>query len=588
MSALLQRLARAGEIGWLACYFGEFIARQGPDPRDHVAALAAALVGEANLAGDVCIDLENYRNRPPFASTGDHAGELPARVDPVAWQAALRAHPAVGAPGDDAPLVLDGSRLYLQRYWVYESRVATRLGALLETPTGISPVARERVDALFADASADEADQRRAVLLAASRRLAIISGGPGTGKTTTVLRLLAALLAAEPGLRIALTAPTGKAAARMLDSIRQRSNQLDLGAAVRAALPERAGTLHRLLGYRHREYRHAANHPLPFDCVIVDEASMIDLELMYRLLEALPADARLILLGDRDQLAAVAAGNVLGDITGHGLDPATVDAPIAGAIALLRHSFRFRADSGIGALAGAINRGDAGALRELLGAGTAGIDWDADAGDELAATAFTAQCDRYQAIFDADDPDAALAAFARSRVLCATNHGPLGVDRLNRQFSAALQRRNRIAADEYFPGLPIMLTRNRHELDLYNGDTGILWPRPRGLRACFPGGDGVREFSLNRLPEFAPAWATTVHKAQGSEFDSVLLVLPNDPAAEILSRELLYTAVTRARREFALQAPPAVVAAAVARLTRRTSGLAGRLGWPARGDAVSA
>ncbi len=586
--SLLLRLARAGDIGWLAYYFAGFIARRGCGSIDDPPALAAALVAEANLAGDVCVDLEDYRDRPPFASSNDFSDELPQRIDPPGWQAALRAHPAVGEPGADAPLVLDGHRLYLQRFWYYESRVAARLGALLDAPAGDDGTLHERVAALFAGSGAEEADQRRAVLLTASRQLAIISGGPGTGKTTTVLRLLATLLAADAGLRVALSAPTGKAAARMLDSIRKRGSQLDLGAAVHDALPEQAGTLHRLLGYRHREFRYTAEHPLPFDCVIVDEASMIDLELMHRLLDALPAGARLILLGDRDQLAAVAAGNVLGDITGHGLDPQTADAPIASAIALLRHSFRFDAASGIGALATAINRGDADGLRALLASDAPGLAWHAAAGEELAATAFADQCDRYQAIFDAAEPDAALAAFARSRVLCATNHGPLGVEALNRQFSATLQRRNRITADEYFRGLPIMLTRNRHDLELYNGDTGILWPRPGGLRACFPGGAGLREFSLNRLPEFTPAWATTVHKAQGSEFDSVLLVLPNDAAAEVLSRELLYTAVTRARREFALQAPATVVEAAVRRLTRRTSGLAERLGWPAPGDAGGA
>ncbi len=585
MSALLQRLARAGDIGWLACSFGEFIASHGGDANDDVAALAAALVGEAHLAGDVCIDLEDYRDRPPFAtSSNELAGDLPQRIDPDAWRTILRAHPAVGEPGAVAPLVLDGSRLYLQRYWHYESRVARRLGELLDAAAATSAALRNRVDALFADAGPAETDQRHAVLLAASRRLAIISGGPGTGKTTTVLRLLATLLDTEPGLRVALAAPTGKAAKRMLDSIRQRSGQLQLDAA----LPQQAGTLHRLLGYRHRAFRYDANRPLPFDCVIVDEASMIDLELMYRLLEALSADTRLILLGDRDQLAAVAAGNVLGDITGHGLDPAHASAPIATAIALLRHSFRFDADSGVGALARAINRGDADGLRQRLETGAAEIVWYPDAGDAIAPDAFATQCDRYQAIFDAGDPESALDAFACSRVLCAINHGPLGVDRINHQFSSALRQRNRIGTDAYFRGLPIMLTRNRHELELYNGDTGILWPRRAGLRACFPGDDGVREFSLNRLPEFTPAWATTVHKAQGSEFDSVLLVLPTDPAAEVLSRELFYTAVTRTRHAFALQAPPAVVAAAVERLTRRTSGLAERLGWPARRGSANA
>jgi exodeoxyribonuclease V alpha subunit len=408
----------------------------------------------------------------------------------------------------------------------------------------------------------------------------VISGGPGSGKTSTVIRILAVMLARNPDSRIALAAPTGKAAARMLDSIRQGIDRLGLQDRLHMARPLEAKTIHRLLGYRQQGFSYHQEHRLAIDCVIVDEASMIDIRLMYQLLAALPEGAQLILLGDRDQLASVAAGNVLGDITGHGRQTGSNPPTVAQATSLLRSTYRFAGDSAIAKLAGQVNRGDHPAVIELLRSGETGLRWFETESEALDREALDWLCDAYQPIFDSDSPADALEIYEKTRLLCATNHGPFGIETLNRELSSALLVRNGLAQAEHYPGLPIMITRNFPELELFNGDTGLLWSSGGELRACFRGIDGgIRDFAINRLPEFKPAWAITVHKSQGSEFDSVLLVLPQDASAEVLSRELLYTAITRARHHFLLHAPGKTLTQAIGRTTRRHSGLAQKLGW---------
>ena len=581
MKALLNQLAQQGEIDWLSYYFAQFISAQAGCDIDDLLGLSAALVSEANLAGDVCIDLDLLQNKPLFHSSRIHIDEIPQPIDSHAWAQHLRDSPVVGDADQKTPLTLHGHRLYLHRYWHYENQVAASIRARLGPSDPVDERALStQMDALFVDAKAEEQQQRHAVEQAVRQRFSVISGGPGTGKTTTVVKILAALLALKPGSRIALSAPTGKAAARMMASLQTRIDQINIDAKLRALVPTEASTLHRLLGYRQRHFQYGLDHRLPYDYVIVDEASMIDLSLMFHLLQALPDQACLILLGDRDQLASVSAGNVLGDITGHGrsLDQATPE--LSSAIALLSHSYRFDAAGGIANLAQQVNLGQSHAAISLLEAGDESIRWHISEQEQLDPDCLDWILNAYEGVFEADSAAAALHHFEKTRVLSAINWGPLGVVELNQLISSKMQERHQFAASDAFHGLPIMVNRNHYELGIFNGDTGILWQTANGLVACFAIAEGkLREIRLNRLNDYSPAWVTTVHKSQGSEFDSVLLVLPGDVEAEVLSRELLYTAITRARLGFILHAGRSVITRTIERLTKRPSGLAARLGW---------
>lgn len=642
MSLSLHTLMEAGRLPPLAHYFAAFVARGCGLALDSSVALSAALVSARNLDGDVCVDLAEHAQRELFPAdvAADAQGPLaPALAD---WLAALAACPWVGDPGAQAPLILDGERLYLGKYWHFEAGVAAALRARSTPAADLDPErlaqGLERLFPAPADAvGAGEPDwQRVAAAVAVTRRFAVISGGPGTGKTTTVVKVLALLLEQAPDLRIALAAPTGKAAARLTESI--AGGKQRIGAAggtaddLVARIPEQAQTIHRLLGYgADGLFRRDADNPLPVDCLVVDEASMIDLPLMARLLTALPASARLVLLGDRDQLASVEAGNVLGDITGRGqpiryardqLDllarvgaaPAPLLAAVAGsegadaaadgdrpqgpapaaAVALLRRSWRFGAGSGIGALARAVNAGDGEtALRLLDDDGHPDIARLVPPADSLHPACIDWAVARFAPVLNAPGPEAALDLLDRARVLAALHRGPYGVETLNARIAQRLHAQPPAAppassslgqpgagGDGLHHGMPVMVTANDYEVGLYNGDVGLLWRDAAGrLRAHFRGPDGsLRTLSVRQLPPHVCAYALTVHKSQGSELDEVLLVLPPQPHP-LASRELLYTAVTRARRQVTVHAGEAALRQACAARVQRTSGLAERLGW---------
>jgi len=579
---LLSHLAARGDISYLSLHFAEFIAARAQVDCDDLISLSAALVCEANQQGSVCIDLADLGGQLLFTSSSIDATQIPLAPGTPDWRTHLLACTLVGTAGVRAPLTLEGDKLYLNRFWHYEDSIASRIRQLAESQSRAEAlVDSDRLNQQPDDLELIDNEQRAAVRVAAEKAFCVISGGPGSGKTSTVVRILSMLLRLQPNTRIALTAPTGKAAARMMASIAERIDQLTAHPSVRQAIPTEARTIHRLLGYRRHGFEYNENHPLPFDCVIVDEASMVDLKLMYHLLSALPETARLILLGDRDQLASVAAGNVLGDITGHGQDMSTGDGDITACIALLRNNYRFDKNTAIGELAMLVNQGQSDLALELLRQNQRGLSWFEGATLQPGANELEWLYEAYQPIFNSRTPAEALDCYDSTRVLCATNRGPLGVQSLNRTISNALLERNGLADNEHYHGLPVMINRNQYELGLYNGDTGILWQHETGLRACFRDSqNGIRDFALNRLRDFTPAWSCTVHKSQGSEFDNVLLILPVEAESDVLCRELLYTAVTRARRNFVLHGQSAVVRQAIGKLTRRFSGLAQKLGWP--------
>ena len=616
MSSLPDPAAEPAAANDLAEGFASHLRQWAEDagaPTDSLALLVAAgrLASRATQDGNVC------------AQVGDLAALFPEH-SPRAISRLLLASGMVtpaGAAGVPRvrPLVLDDDgRLYLYRYFAFERRLAAslrqRAGSRGSAPTD---ALRRNIERLFAgnarrlDARPDW--QKLAAALAWRGRLTIISGGPGTGKTTTVVALLACLLAENPQLRVALAAPTGKAAARMLDALRKRAG--DLPPELQALLPRESHTLHRLLGVTPEagRFRHDAENPLPIDALIIDEASMLDLALACRLCEAVPPDARLILLGDKDQLSAVEAGAVFAEISA---DPtlsasciaelaalsstpaaeiqpprAISPTPLADCVVWFSESHRFATTSGIGRLAAEINAGrGAEACAWLAGGGDRSVDWLADGDADLAATTRQTILDGYRPYREAlahahakpaERREAVFAAFDGFRVLCALRETGRGVQAINHLVGQHLHPSSADATGSrspWYPGRPVMVLRNDYVLKLFNGDIGICLPDESGaLMVWFPERESAfRAVAPIRMPEHDTAFAMTVHKSQGSEFASILLLLP-EKIQRVLTRELLYTGVTRAAQKVIVVGSREVLVSACANRTQRHSGLIARL-----------
>ncbi|GAB3389965.1 exodeoxyribonuclease V subunit alpha [Azotobacter armeniacus] len=667
-ASLLALLDAWVERGWLraldralAGFFRELDEASPP-----LALLAAALASHQLGHGHVCLDLAATLANPDFALSLPPEGEDAARatllpseilagVELAQWRAALQGSRLVAVDGAEAeaPLVLHGERLYLRRYWNYERAVAAAIGARLADRPALPAELSASLAKLFPEPLTVDGErltdwQKLACALAARGSFSLITGGPGTGKTTTVVRLLALLqapaLAAGQALRIRLAAPTGKAAARLTESIGAQVASLPVEEDVRKAIPSEVTTLHRLLGSLpdSRHFRHHAGNLLPLDVLVVDEASMIDLEMMACLLDALPRHARLILLGDKDQLASVEAGALLGDLCrdaeggfyaadtrawleevgGETLaDPALREGdaarqPLAQRTVMLRHSRRFGSGSGIGRLARAVNARDAALARTIL----------AESGRDLHVLRLRTEQDRalerllldglparddakpqgyahYLKVLRESRPDAdcppehdewrswasrVLAAFDTFQLLCAVRKGPWGVEGLNPRIATALHQHGLLESDQgWYEGRPVLVTRNDYSLGLMNGDIGIglRLPEPAEqpgaaphpvLRVVFPrndGSGGLRFILPSRLSAVETVFAMTVHKSQGSEFAHTALILP-DTLNPVLTKELVYTGITRARHWFSLiETRPGVFDEAVRRQVERRSGL---------------
>ncbi|GAA3892944.1 exodeoxyribonuclease V subunit alpha [Halomonas cibimaris] len=658
-AALLGLLFAWAEYGWirdLDAALAHRLAQLAPEA-EPAGLLAAMLVSHQAGQGHLLLDLERARRAPESllaVSRDDGAPPPPEaliRRLPAGWADALRRWSAVGEGPGNTPLVLEDDHLYLRRYWRHEQQVSRGIAARLTPAEAVEPAGlRPVLDVLFPPdrAGAERAgSQKLACALGARAPFTVITGGPGTGKTTTVIRLLALLQVqaiSERGapLAVRLAAPTGKAAARLSESISGQIQALDALALphavqVQAAIPHEVATLHRLLGARPgtRHFHHHRRNPLALDMVAVDEASMVDIDMMAALLDALPPHARLVLLGDKDQLASVEAGAVLGSLcaraeaghyqpaisrwlaaaTGMALPAALEDShgrPLDQAVAMLRHSFRFDDASGIGRLARAVNAGDSARALAVLdddaypevqqqtqGLMTLALDGTGRPGgcgyrhylggisaERPAAGAAKADWDRWAA--------GVLKAHAQFQLLTPLRTGPYGVDALNPRIEQALARAGLIARparaagaqpNPWYEGRPVLVTGNDYSLKLMNGDIGIALAVPAEfnredaaiiLRVAFPAGDGqggIRWVLPSRLQQVETVYAMTVHKSQGSEFVHTALVMPDAPSP-ILTRELVYTAVTRARQTFTLlSASTPVVEGAVRRRIARQSRL---------------
>ncbi|MDO6562555.1 exodeoxyribonuclease V subunit alpha [Amphritea sp. 1_MG-2023] len=622
---LLQALRQQQLIRPLDLQFARFIraeARQDNDTLDtELLPLMAALVSLQLGRGEVCLPLNRCQamieHWPVLLK--QQAESLLREVT----EAQLLLFSVISDGQHETPLVCSHGRLYLYRYWHYETAVATTIERLT-TPIAIDHGAiKAGLKRLFQPVALEQTDwQQVAVAIALSRRFSVISGGPGTGKTTTVTRLLslyAELFSqqVERAPLIKLAAPTGKAAARLSESLAGAKKGLAQSAAVLQMIPDQAVTLHRLLGPRpdSKNFRHHRDNPLHLDLLVVDEASMIDLPMIYRLLDALPAHAQLVMIGDRDQLASVEAGSVLGDICAwqqhevsgelcygptqlHYLQQvcdlatppsAAGSSAVADALALLRKSYRFDENSGIGHLARAVNAGEGRRAVQLLNE-----DWQdirfvplSEAGYQQMVIEVALGYANYLTLLKGGaEPKCLLSAFNEIQLLAVLRQGVYGVEGLNLAIEAQLQRQGLISVSgSWYSGRPVMITRNDYQLGLYNGDIGIAVADAEGrLRVWFELPDGEMKGVLpGRLPEHETVYAMTVHKSQGSEFDKVVMILPGEDSP-LLTRELIYTGITRAKREFVLHATVQALITGSHRRTERASGLSWRL-WRSRGAA---
>ena len=570
--------------------------------------LAASLVSRERGEGNICIDLT------ALAEAAIDIPESDSLVCPSlnTWLNILHASPVVGSPGDYRPLILDGTRLYLYRYWDHEKKLAEALKTLagntfVEFDEQRLKDSFERIFPLGEDDREKDVDWRRVAAFSSFRNgLCVISGGPGTGKTFAVARILALLIEQnrDRQLHIALTAPTGKAATRLQEAIKRTKMGLNCSESVKAAIPDEASTIHRLLGGRpdSSSFRFNKDAPLPYDVVIIDEASMVDLVLFSRLAQAVRPRSRLILLGDKDQLASVEAGSVLGDICDadslHRFSPSfisechratgeeicssasgTPGAAMDDCIIQLTKSYRFSKARGVYSVSHAVNEGNGSQALDLIRNSSSGdINWKSlPRPDKLPRRLQEWIMERYTAYLKASDPLEALDLFTRSRILSVLREGPYGVYNLNIAVEYILQKKGLVdRSGRWYSGRPVMITKNDYSLRLFNGDIGITMAdleRDGELRVFFIGPDGyVKSFPPLRLPDHETAYAMTVHKSQGSEFDEVLFMMP-DRDTRVLTRELIYTAITRAKERIQIWGKEDIFLAAIQRRIRRSSGL---------------
>lgn len=612
-------LYRENLVNDIDIQFIGLIERLSGDETSEELRLAVLLANHVTLnSKHTCLDLSQICQTPLLDlfpdRDADHAADLTDYKTPEidSWTEAIKRSAAVGAEGEYKPLVLDDqNRLYLYRYWMYENELIQAIKRKTEcAPPAVDETKlKDGLSRLFGNSASSPDWQKVAAFMALTRRFSLISGGPGTGKTHTVTSILALFLEQNPELRISICAPTGKAAARIQESITQSMLRLQTKSTVLERIPNSANTIHRLLGSRHRSphFRHNANNKLTSDLIIVDEASMISLALMSRLFQAIRDDAVVILLGDRNQLSSVEAGAVLGDLC-DAAQPALFSEKFAescqsltgeqipdnqikeqkdskdylmDSVLELQYSYRFEKAPVIGSIARDVNRGDIGGLIRSIREdreGTVTLT-HLPASEQLKPFLKQMLEDFYRTLRTSETLSEACSAFEQHRVLCSHRSGAYGVTRINALIEEILQEEDfNLKPGKFYRGRPVIIKQNDYNLKLYNGDTGIVWGDERGrLKVYFP--DRENRFhacSPARLPRHETAYAMTIHESQGSEFDHVMLVLP-PVRSPILTRELLYTGITRARKTIGLRCNEDTLKQAVNNRVGRFSGLKSKL-----------
>ncbi|HOP30963.1 MAG TPA: exodeoxyribonuclease V subunit alpha [Spirochaetota bacterium] len=601
-------LKASGIFNDIDIHLADFLTGKAAD-NDPALYLLILLLSNRLAQGDVCLDISQIADRP--LSDFTEAGELPEIKIPDKKKilSVLKKSGIAGNEGELFPLILDEhNRIYFQKYNFFEKELADSVKSMAKPvpPRKLTPGITEMFLKLFPCKEGETDWQGVAALCALNSSFSVISGGPGTGKTSTVIRILA-LLVEMMGrdISIALAAPTGKAAARLRESVTVSLETLPVSDDIKKAIPGETYTIHRLLGSvsGSPEFRHNRENPLRYDVIVVDECSMADLALMYRFFEAVKPEARVILLGDRDQLSSVEGGAVFGDICDrgrlHGYPAEFItrgsgilgesfsrdagvenkDAPLSGAMTILRKSFRFSGDSGIGLLADMIRSGDsAGAVKlfnhggksDIVLAGECTALFIEETFRKAAADAFSSGGrPRHESIYEF------IKGFA---ILTATRRGPGGAAALNLMAERVLEEEGVIIpAAEFYEGRPVMVTRNDYTLALFNGDIGVTCFKDGELRVMFEKPDGEKVYiHPSRMPEHETAFAMTIHKSQGSEFSEVIVVLP-PVEKRLLTRELLYTAVTRGKKKVVIASDKETVAAMIENPLQRMTGLKERL-----------
>lgn len=560
----------------LAFQFAKFISRIDKTD-DPLISATAALLSEANSQGHVCLNLAQTLSNAKYNDLN-----LPENSD--IWIHKLKQSNVVGTAGEFAPLILtEQGMLYLYRYWLDEQQVAK---AIRQRYQPISLNNPKQIQQLFADwtSNLNGVDwQKVAVFMALTQQFSVISGGPGTGKTTIVLRLLTMLFLESKTMNIALAAPTGKAAARLQQSINESGfDKIE------------SKTLHRLLGItaQNQQGRYNAQRSLAVDLIIIDEASMIDISLMAILMTALPENARVVLLGDSQQLASVESGAVLANLcqhipqfstefcsdllkfTGISIPASSTTSVLNNTVVELQHSYRFDKTSDIGLLATAIKTGDMHAVFNVIDNAQDPLWMQQCDTANIGLTVNTLYLPFFKAISEDVSPLRCLQAFEQQRVLCALKQGPQSVQSVNDAIERHIHKQSWRTQQGFYHGRPIMITKNDYRQQLFNGDTGLILRNEHGeLKACFLFDNALHWFDLTRLPAHETAYAITIHKSQGSEFDNVCIVLAEEESV-LLTKELLYTAITRAKKQVMLLCSEAILTKTVTTQHQRETGLA--------------